>query len=76
MKSQRYLCPCCDHPLDVSSADMNQLILWCAYGPCPSYVANEGAEAETEAAAYADLAAKVEAEQEQIKGAPRRRRNL
>lgn len=64
MKSKRYFCPVCEKPLDLEKRDVDSLGLWCAYGPCPSYAANDGAEGATESEAYYELVRKVEAEQE------------
>lgn len=54
-----YTCPCCGQPLQKNVTTFS-VVLWCGngggkrgiMGRCPSYPANDGAEAPTEKDAY------------------------
>lgn len=54
-------CPECGQPLH-AKLEAGLVTLWCAYGPCPSWVANDGATAPTAEEAFAKLSEAVEAE--------------
>lgn len=58
MKS-KHLCPDCKTPLTVEECD-GDVLLYCAYGPCASYIANDGATAATEDEAWKKLEKAVE----------------
>lgn len=57
-------CPVCGKPLFAERLGENQLI-FCAYGPCPSHAANEGAEGATPQEACEKLRRMVQEELEQ-----------
>lgn len=59
-------CPQCEQPLHVK-LEAGLVTLWCAYGPCPSWVANKGATAPTFEEAFTKLCDAVEAELIQYK---------
>lgn len=59
-------CPECGQPLHVK-LEAGHVTLWCAYGPCPSWAANDGATASTAEEAFAKLSEAVEAELPQNK---------
>jgi ssDNA-binding Zn-finger/Zn-ribbon topoisomerase 1 len=38
-------CPACGRALRLQTLPYAKVILWCAYGPCPSVLSNDGAAA-------------------------------
>ena len=50
-ETSAHRCPVCDQWL-IKVARTGMINLWCGYGPCLSYAANDGAWAPTEAEAF------------------------
>lgn len=45
MNTTKHTCPVCSTPLSIQAVTAS-VIVWCAYGPCPSHVCGEGVESE------------------------------
>lgn len=57
--TSKHVCPDCKQPLSME-VYADEVFLFCAYGPCASQVANDGASGETEAQAFKKLEQAVE----------------
>jgi hypothetical protein len=53
-------CPACAHPLSVERVAGGDFSVWCGFGPCPSNVANDGAQDRSITGAILVLEAKIE----------------
>lgn len=63
MKSDRYTCPVCKQFLSVSQNEDNYYFMFCGYGPCKSYAANDGSDGATHIEAYQKLCKAIEQEE-------------
>jgi len=62
MTNSKYICPVCELPLSLEDTLSGGIAAFCAWGKCPSYVANNGAEAKTEDDAFRRLQGLIEQE--------------
>lgn len=57
MRTSRFACPACGRTLRfmAMNPEVSRVWVWCSYGTCHSKAANEGAIADSEDRAYAEL---------------------
>lgn len=57
-------CPACNESLTQEGSAGGRITIWCGYGPCVSYAANDGHSGQSEPEAYEKLCRAVKREKE------------